>query len=101
MAARIQMFTMPDNGRRSYDEPMGNQMTGKRPSVFIGSSSEGREIAEALQANMDSKWEAVVWSQGVVGLSGGTLETLVEKAELFDFAILALTPDDLIESRGA
>jgi Predicted nucleotide-binding protein containing TIR-like domain len=75
-------------------------MPGTRPSVFIGSSSEGREVAEAIQANMDHDWEAVVWSQGLFGLSDGTLETLVEKSESFDFAILVLTPDDMIESRG-
>ena len=70
-----------------------------RPSLFIGSSSEGHAIAEALQQNLDRVCEPVIWSQGVFGLGDGTLETLVEKLPQFDFAALILTPDDMIESR--
>lgn len=70
-----------------------------RPSVFIGSSSEGLEIARAVQANLDDAAETTLWSQGVFGLSEGTLESLVDRSQDFDFAILVLTPDDLIESR--
>src|SRR5690349_11927339 len=70
-----------------------------RPSVFIGSSSEGLKIARAVQANLDDAAETTLWSQGVFGLSEGTLESLVDRSQDFDFAILVLTPDDLIESR--
>lgn len=75
-------------------------MTQRRPAVFIGSSSEGVEIAEAIQLNLDRICEVVIWSQGLFGLSSGTLETLVERLQDFDFAVLALTPDDLTDSRG-
>lgn len=75
-------------------------MIERRPSVFIGSSAEGLSIAESLQLNLDRACEVVLWSQGVFGLGGGTLETLVDKAGEFDFAILVLTPDDIVESRG-
>jgi predicted nucleotide-binding protein len=71
----------------------------KRPSVFIGSSSEGLPIAELIQLNLDSSCGCVIWSQGVFGLSEGTLESLVSAAAKFDFAILALTPDDLVTKR--
>ena len=70
-----------------------------RPSVFIGSSKEGFDVAEAIQLNLDYVCEATVWSQGVFGLSQGTLESLVEKLDNFDFAILVVTPDDVITSR--
>ncbi len=70
-----------------------------RPSVFVGSSSEGSGLAEAIQVNLDRSCEVVIWNQGVFGLSGGTLETIVAKATDFDFAILLLTPDDMIQSR--
>jgi hypothetical protein len=72
----------------------------KRPSVFIGSSSEGLRIAKAVQVLLDQTCEVTIWSQGVFGLSEGTLESLVSAAEQFDFAILVLTPDDFVESRG-
>ena len=75
-------------------------MTASRPSVFIGSSSEGIAIARAIQVNLDHACEVVLWSQGVFGLSGGTLETVVSRLDTFDFAILVLSADDMIESRG-
>jgi hypothetical protein len=37
----------------------------------------------------------------VFGLSGGTLETLVEKIRVVDFGVLVVTPDDWAVSRGA
>lgn len=72
----------------------------KFPAVFIGSSSEGLSIAEAIQQNLNRDCDSTIWHQGLFGLSRGTLETLVERAGDFDFAILVLTPDDMIESRG-
>lgn len=75
-------------------------MSGNRPSVFIGSSTEGLPIAEAIQVNLDHACEIVIWSQGVFGLSSNTLISLVERLPDFDFAILVLTPDDLVQSKG-
>jgi len=75
-------------------------MVNRRSSVFIGTSSGGLGIAEAIQLNLDQACEVVIWSQGVFGLSEGTLETLVDKADKFDFAVLVLTPDDMVQSRG-
>ena len=54
----------------------------------------------AIQLNLDRACEVVIWSQGVFELSEGTLETLVDKAEEFDFAVLILTPDDMVQSQG-
>lgn len=72
-----------------------------RPTVFIGSSREGLSIAEALQLNLDYACEVTVWSQGLFGLGEGTLESLVNRLDSFDFAILVLTPDDMTVSRQA
>lgn len=68
--------------------------------MFIGSSGEGLSIAEAIQSNLDHAFEVTIWSQGVFGLSSGTLETLVDATKDFDFAVLVLTPDDLVKKRG-
>jgi hypothetical protein len=71
-----------------------------RPSVFIGSSSEGLKIAKAVQVLLDSACEVELWTQGVFGLSQGTLESLLIAVTRFDFAVLVLTTDDLSISRG-
>jgi hypothetical protein len=72
----------------------------KLPFVFIGSSVEGLPAAKAIQSNLQHVCESQIWHQGLFGLSSGTLETLVNKLDSFDFAILCLTPDDLTISRG-
>jgi len=71
-----------------------------RPAVFIGSSTEGTPIAEALQVLLDEECEVELWFQGVFGLSHGTLESLVLALDRFDFAVLVLTPDDMLIRRG-
>src|SRR5438067_3266019 len=70
------------------------------PSLFIGSSSEGLHVAERLQQVLEPHVEATIWSQGVFGLGGGTLETLVDQAARFDYAALVVTPDDTGTKRG-
>lgn len=74
-------------------------MANLRPSVFIGSSAEGLVVAQAIQVNLDRVCEVVLWSQGVFGLGGETLESLVATLDTFDFAVLVVTPDDMITSR--
>ncbi|MGH3934432.1 MAG: TIR domain-containing protein [Pseudonocardiaceae bacterium] len=70
-----------------------------RPALFVGSSSEGLRIAQAVQVCLDSVCEVELWTQGVFGLMQGTLESLVMALSRFDFAILVLTADDLTISR--
>lgn len=72
----------------------------QRPRMFIGCSSEGLDIGRAIQSALYYDAEPVLWSEGVFGLSGGTLETLLRCAADYDFAVFALTADDLIEKRG-
>ena len=76
-------------------------MARTRPSLFVGSSTEGLKIAKALQVLLDHACEVTIWSQGVFGLSQGTLESLVHALDEYDFAVLVLTADDLVTSREA
>ena len=59
-------------------------MASNRPVMFIGSSKEGLPAAKALQVNLDDAADVVLWSQGIFGLSEGTLESLVERLDDFD-----------------
>lgn len=71
-----------------------------KPRVFVGSSIEGLPVAEAIQVGLEYEAEVTLWSQGVFGLSSGSLEALVNAVTGFDFAVLVLTPDDVIVTRG-
>lgn len=71
-----------------------------RCQVFIGSSSEGKGVARALQAELLADCEVVLWNQGVFEPSSFTLESLITEAHRSDFAVLVATPDDMRESRG-
>lgn len=73
-------------------------MTAK-PTMFIGSSTEGKDIAETIQVLLEHEVASTVWHQGVFALSTSTLETLVESLPEYDFATLVLTADDLVEKR--
>ena len=71
----------------------------ERPSLFIGSSIEGKQIAQHVRSQLKDDAEITVWHEGIFGLSQGTLESLVDNVNKFDFAILVLTPDDMVVSR--
>lgn len=68
--------------------------------VFIGSSSEGRDVARNLQAELGSACDVVRWDQSVFAPSGYALDSLLETAATVDFAVLVATPDDKTISRG-
>lgn len=70
-----------------------------KPSLFIGSSSEGLEVARAVEWNLHKDAEVTIWSDGVFGLNKGNLEALLLALEQYDFAVLVLTPDDMVTSR--
>ena len=72
-----------------------------QPAVFIGSSSEGSQIAESLY-NYLLRFKIVprLWSEGVFEASKTAIEDLVKQNLESDFAIIILTPDDITRSRG-
>jgi O-acetyl-ADP-ribose deacetylase (regulator of RNase III) len=71
-----------------------------RPAVFIGSSSEGKRMASAVQAALRSDAEVTIWDQGIFGLGQVPIESLTDAMTQFDFAVLVLTPDDVVRSRS-
>jgi hypothetical protein len=61
---------------------------------------EGLGVASTLQVLLDYDAEVEIWNQGTFEPGGTTLESLVRSARTFDFAVLIVTPDDTIQSRG-
>lgn len=72
-----------------------------KPVIFVGSSSEGKEIARAIVDNLYEDAEMIPWfDSDIFHLGQGTLESLVNAADGFDYAVLVFTADDAVESRG-
>jgi hypothetical protein len=71
------------------------------PRVFLGSSAEGKDVAERLAARLDrdGSIETKVWTQGVFDIGTHALDSLIRQAAISDFAVLVLSPDDSVESR--
>jgi CAP12/Pycsar effector protein, TIR domain len=72
-----------------------------RPAVFVGSSSEGLAFARAVRAALEEDAEITVWNEGVFEVGETLVESLMGALSRFDFAVVVLTPDDLVQSRAA
>lgn len=70
-----------------------------KPRLFIGSSSEGLPVAEALQRNLWRVAEATLWSQGVFAPSRGGLESILNQLDNQDFGLFVFSPDDVVHIR--
>ena len=70
-----------------------------KPSLFIGSSSEGLAFAQAVRAGLDADAEVTIWNEGVFPIGQTYIEALFNALPRFDFAVLVLTADDPVFSR--
>lgn len=80
---------------------MAGMKRGNRLRLFVGSSSESRGIAYAIQQNLDDDADVTVWDQNVFRLTKDTLSSLIEQLSLSDFAVFVFAPDDLTRLRKA
>jgi hypothetical protein len=71
-----------------------------KPSVFVGSSTEGVEVARAIGYQLQDAGEVTIWNEGVFRPSEGSLESLTNSLDRFDFAVFVFTPDDEVTTRG-
>lgn len=65
-----------------------------KPRIFIGSSSENIEIAEAISTNLSAISFPEVWDQCMSTLSQSTLTNLVDAIQNYDFAIFIFGAED-------
>jgi hypothetical protein len=70
-----------------------------KPAMFVGSSTEGLDFARAVRSLLKDDADITLWNEGFFALGSTFIETLINNLPAFDFAVLILTPDDLI-TRG-
>lgn len=70
-----------------------------KPKVFIGSSVEGVNIANAIQSQLERSCEITVWKDGIFKLSENTLESLEKALNNMEYGIFVFSPDDVLKIR--
>ncbi|WP_221391603.1 STING domain-containing protein [Dyadobacter sp. NIV53] len=70
-----------------------------KPRVFIGSSSEGLDVAEYVKSYLGTDFECFLWTDDIFQNNESVFETLLKSASLFDFGIMVATKDDFLTSR--
>lgn len=68
--------------------------------VFIGSPSEANKLAVALQSLLEREATVRTWTQGIFTPNHGTLESVLEAVDGYDFACFLAPPVDTVSSRG-
>ncbi len=71
----------------------------KKPTLFIGSSTEQRDIALCIQSSLQYDANPIVWTQGTFEPSHFPLESLENALDIADFAVLVCVPEDKLLSR--
>ncbi|MFI5396044.1 MAG: TIR domain-containing protein [Candidatus Binatia bacterium] len=74
--------------------------TRDKPRVFIASSREGLAVAERIQQNLSDFALCKIWTQGAFALSATNIESLEALPHDHEFAVIVMTPDDIVLERG-
>lgn len=70
------------------------------PILFVGSSVEGLSVAREVQSQLKhDKVEVRIWTTGVFGPGGISIDSLLDQVAVADFAVFVFGPDDLVGSR--
>jgi CRP/FNR family transcriptional regulator, cyclic AMP receptor protein len=70
------------------------------PSIFIGSTIEGKDAAEYVANQLAADFAVKPWFEGVFEIGGTTQASLVNAISSCDYCIIILTADDNSRIRG-
>ncbi|MFN0037560.1 MAG: STING domain-containing protein [Saprospiraceae bacterium] len=74
-----------------------------KPTLFIGSSTEGLPVAELVKKHLSDFADCSIWNEeDVFGYGRSIFETLMELLSFFEYGVMVGTADDYVEvpSRG-
>lgn len=66
-----------------------------KPRIFIGSSTEGLNVADRVKRFFESEYDCYIWTDEIFQFNEGFLETLLKSASLFDFGFMVFSADDI------
>lgn len=72
-----------------------------QPRVFVASSTEALPVAEAIHLKLADKADVHVWSDATFRAGSYLLEELLREARASDFAVIVVSPADLVSSGSA
>ena len=77
-------------------------MTDLKPQIFIGSSSNGLDVAQVVKRELENVGSAYLWSEGNLWEPNeSTFDNLLRMTGYFDFGVFVATKDDLtLTSKG-
>lgn len=78
---------------------MNNQKQISKPTLFIGSSTESKELIQEIENIMLQYCDIKPWDKDIFHVGRTTLEELRREVLLSDFALLILYPDDRVTKR--
>jgi hypothetical protein len=70
--------------------------TSRKRRIFIGSSSETKDLAVKIKERLDPKYDCVIWGEDFFNRGGYVFVDLIKKAIGFDHAILIGGADDKV-----
>lgn len=71
-----------------------------KPTLFIGSSKEGLEVARLVKTHLSEFADCRIWNEDVFELNQSYFDTLKDVLNLYEYGVLIGTADDLQISRG-
>lgn len=74
--------------------------TPPRPRLFVGSSMEGRRVAELLRAGLHELAEVTLWCRGAFEPPATMLNGVLDATHVFDFAAFVMSPEEISPKRG-
>ncbi|WP_413722709.1 TIR domain-containing protein [Sodalis sp. RH24] len=66
-----------------------------KPRIFVASSKENLDVANAVIFNLDHHFQVTSWSTSTFNLSSNALDDLIIKASNVDFAVFIFSPEDI------
>jgi len=96
MVDAIEKSKHSEQKRKPERPEMLDNSSVRKPTIFIGSSSEGLPIAEAMQWGLErsNTVETTIWTQGVFTPSSTGFHSLNGAVQDYDYAIFCITADD-------